>query len=364
MGVARDYYQILGVDRDADPQEIKRAFRRLAMKYHPDRAQGDPDAEELFKQASEAYAVLGDPERRAKYDRVGVGLKDGPKFDPSIISDLFGEKFSEIFGGRRRKKARRGRDTRYDVRITLTEAARGTEKELRIPRRVVCSTCHGSGARPGSDLKVCQKCQGSGRIRLSRGPLSLDRPCPYCHGEGRIVTDPCRRCYGTGLMETTQVLSVRIPAGVTDGQKLRVAGKGEEGVNGGKPGDLYVKVSILPHPILTMREGGDLHCRVPISPAEAALGCRVPVPTLDGETTLSIPPGTQPGTVFRMAGEGFKPLGAKAPGDQLVEIVVEIPTTLDHDTRRLYRALTHKDHELPERRRYHDTMAALRTDSR
>lgn len=353
-----DYYEILGVDRQASLDEIKRAYRRLAMRWHPDRAQGEPGAEDRFKEASEAYAVLSDPTKRAEYDRYGRvrGFEAG-SFDTASIQEIFADIFGDLFGKKKKAAKARGRDLRYDLRVTLEEAATGVEKEIRIPRKVRCTTCEGSGARPGSELRACSTCNGSGEIKLQQGFFSLKRTCSYCHGEGKIITDPCRSCFGTGLAEREQVLAVQVPAGVGDGQRLRVAGKGEEGVDIAKPGDLYVHVTIEEHPIFN-RDGSQIRCEVPISASEAVLGCQIQVPTLSGRVRMRVPPGTQSGSSFRLPGKGILPLNGKERGDQLVTVVVETPVELTPRQRELYEELLTLERDtLPRRAKFRKDLA-------
>ncbi|MDY0058793.1 MAG: molecular chaperone DnaJ [Myxococcota bacterium] len=361
MEPRRDYYEVLEIPRSASPEEIKRAYRRLAMRYHPDRAQGEPGAEDRFKEASEAYAVLSDPQRRLDYDRFGRvrGFEPGTNpFDNASIQEIFAEIFSDLFG-RKKPAKKRGRDLRYDLRISLEEVVRGAEKPVRVPRKIRCATCQGSGSRPGSEPRVCGTCQGTGEIKVQQGIFSLKRPCSGCHGEGRIVTDPCRTCFGTGLAEVEQVLTVKIPPGVADGQRLRVAGKGEDGAQGGDPGDLFVHLTLLPHPFFT-REGNQLRCRVVLSASEAALGCQLSLPTLQGRERLRIPPGTQPGTLLRLAGRGLPALDGKSRGDQLVAVEVETPERLQPRQRELYEELQRLEADtLPRRVAFRNLLGEL-----
>jgi len=359
----RDYYAILGVPRDASPEDIKKAYRRMAMRYHPDRAQDEPGAEDKFKEAAEAYSVLGDSARRSEYDQHGsVGGFDPSTvpFDVASIQEMFGDILGDLFKSRRKKKpSTRGRDLRYDLRVDLGEAATGSEKELRVPRKVRCRTCQGSGARPGSRLETCSTCQGSGEMKLQQGFFSAKRPCSYCHGQGNIIKDPCRTCFGTGYSEAEQVLSVRIPAGVADGQRLKVAGKGEEGRNGGEPGDLFVQVQIEAHPLF-QRDGLHLRCEIPVSAAEAVLGTQVDVPTLDGLVRMRIPAGTQSGRAFRLAQKGMPPLGKGERGDLFVTVAVEIPAEPSAQERAQYEALLELEPaSLPRRAAYRKLVLEL-----
>jgi molecular chaperone DnaJ len=338
----RDYYEVLGVSRGASPEELKSAYRRLALELHPDRNPDDPQAEERFKEASEAYAVLSDPEKRRRYDRFGfegVGSGGGgfPGADFGNFGDLFNDLFGDLFGARmgsRRGRGQRGADLRYNHEIDLDDVLEGQEAALELPKMMACAACRGSGARAGTQPERCPRCQGSGQTIFQQGLFRISRPCDACRGEGWIVRDPCPECRGLGRTEGMRTLKVRIPAGVEDGMRLRVSGEGEAGVSGGPPGDLYVVVHVRPHPLF-VREGGDLHCEVPIPFVHAVLGAEIEVPTLEGKVTLRVPEGTQSGKILRLRGKGLPSLGSSARGDQLVRIFVEVPTSLTDRQREL-----------------------------
>ncbi|AUL99497.1 molecular chaperone DnaJ [Zoogloeaceae bacteirum Par-f-2] len=342
----RDYYDVLGVNRDASDDEIKKAYRKLAMKYHPDRNPGNKDAEEKFKEAKEAYEILSDAQKRGAYDRYGhagvdpsMGAGPGAAQGFDGFSDAFSDIFGEIFGGGRgggRSNVYRGADLRYNLEISLEEAARGADKTIRIPTVEACDTCHGSGARPGTQPKVCPTCGGAGQVRIQQGFFSIQQTCPKCHGSGHIIPDPCPTCHGTGRVKRQKTLEVKIPAGIDEGMRLRHAGHGEPGVNGGPPGDLYVEIHIRKHPVFE-RDHDDLHCEMPISFTTAALGGEIEIPTLDGIARLKIPPETQTGKVFRLRGKGIKNVRSHAPGDLLCHVVVETPVDLTERQRDLLR---------------------------
>ncbi len=335
----RDYYEILGVGRDADAGAIKKAYRRLALKYHPDKNPGDPQAEELFKEAAEAYTVLSDPEKRQRYDRFGkAGL--GPQggfhgFDQEvfgdfadILGDFFGFGFGSIFGGGGRRRAQRpGQDLRYDIEIEFEEAVRGAETRIQVPRTERCPECGGRGTKERDGIQACSQCGGRGQVVFQQGFFTLSRTCGRCRGEGRIVTKPCPECRGAGRVRRERTLSVRIPAGVDDGMQLRLAGEGEASAESGPPGDLYVVIHVPEHPVFR-RDGDHIRCEVPVSFSRAALGGRVKVPTVEGEADLDIPAGTQTGTVFKIAGKGAPVLNGRGRGDLLVTVVVHTPTHL------------------------------------
>ncbi|HOP96943.1 MAG TPA: molecular chaperone DnaJ [Verrucomicrobiota bacterium] len=339
----RDYYEILGVDRHADSEAIKKAYRRLAVKYHPDKNPGDKSAEEKFKELSEAYEVLSDPQKRAAYDQyghaafdrrtAGAGFGRGGAFhDPfEIFREVFGggSMFDDLFGGRADpNQPQRGDDLRYDMEITFEEAAHGCEKEITVTKPSRCDVCGGTGAEAGSRTRTCATCGGRGQVISSRGIFSIAQTCPHCQGAGRVIERPCKSCRGSGRRETTSTIKLRIPPGVDTGSRLRSAGNGEAGIRGGRPGDLYVVLHVKPHEIF-QRDGDDLLCEVPVGFVQAALGAEIEVPTLDGKTTIRIPPGTQPGTMFRLKGKGIRNVQGYGYGDLHVRINVEVPTRLN-----------------------------------
>ena len=340
-----DYYELLGVPRTATEQEIKSAYRRLALKLHPDRNPGDKEAEESFKQAAEAYSVLGDPEKRRRYDVYGhAGVGGAAGFDPTIFAD-FGDILGDFFGfgdlfGRRRGGPRRGADLRYNLDLTFEEAAFGTETHIQIPRAETCSTCSGTGAAEGTSPTACSSCGGSGQVAFQQGFFSVTRSCGRCRGTGRMVASPCRTCGGAGHVQNTRKLQIRIPAGVDDGSQLRIAGEGEGGAAGGPPGDLYVVLRVDEHGFFR-REGDSLLCEVPVSMTQAALGAQVDVPTLDGaRARVTIPEGTQGGTTFRVRGQGVPRLQGKGRGDMHVTVRVVTPSKLTAAQRRLLEELS------------------------
>ena len=339
----RDYYEVLGVNRDASEGDLKKAYRRLAMKYHPDRNSDDPDAEEKFKEASEAYEILTDPERRGAYDQFGHAGVDqggmGGGFEGNF-SDIFGDVFGDIFGGGRGRSngVSRGSDLRYNMHLDLEQAVNGDTIEVAIPVLAGCEDCDGSGAAPGTSPTTCPECQGAGQLRVSQGFFSVQQTCPRCRGQGRIVTDPCRNCGGAGRRERRKTLSVKIPAGVDTGDRIRLTGEGEAGINGGPPGDLYVQVEVNDHPIFA-REGRHLYCEVPISFPDAALGGELEVPTLDGRVKLKIPAETQTGKVFRLRGKGVTQVRGGGVGDLLCKVVVETPVKLTDKQKTLVKEL-------------------------
>ncbi|NOZ96032.1 MAG: molecular chaperone DnaJ [Acidobacteria bacterium] len=344
-GTRRDYYEILGVERSAGVEEIKKAYRRMAVRYHPDKNPDNPDAEERFKEASEAYAVLSDPEKRARYDRFGhEGLGDVgfTGFDSEsfvdfadILGDLFG--FGDLFGGRRRTshRAQRGSDLRFTMSLTLEEAARGVTKTIRVPRLEVCDECGGSGVAGGGSPETCPTCGGRGQVAYRRGFLTVAQTCPSCQGHGRVVRNPCRACRGRGRTEHEVSLEVKIPPGVDNSMRLRLSGEGESGVRGGPPGDLYVVVAVEAHELFT-RDGADLHMTLPVSVFQAMLGTRLRVPTILGEEQeIEIPAGAQPGQVIRVRGKGMPVLESRGTGDLYVHLKVVIPERLSPEQRRL-----------------------------
>ncbi len=342
----RDYYEVLGVNRDAGDDEIKKAYRKLAMKFHPDRNPDNKEAEEKFKEAKEAYEMLSDPQKKAAYDRYGhagvdpsMGAGPGAQGFEGGFADAFGDIFGDLFGGGGRggrSNVYRGADLRYNLEITLEEAARGAEKTIRIPTVEECGTCNGSGAKPGTHPKPCPTCQGHGQVRVQQGFFSIQQTCPKCHGSGKIIPDPCRDCGGAGRTKKQKTLEVKIPAGIDDGMRLRHAGHGEPGLNGGPPGDLYVEIHIRKHAVFE-RDHDDLHCEMPISITTAALGGEIEIPTLEGMARLKIPAETQSGKVFRLRGKGIKNVRSHVHGDLMCHVVVETPVSLTERQKELLR---------------------------
>ncbi len=338
----RDYYEVLGVAKNASDDEIKKAYRKLAMKFHPDRNPDDKGTEEKFKEAKLAYEILSDSDKRAAYDQFGHAGVDpqagmGGGFGGGGFSDAFSDIFGDIFGGgSRRERVYRGADLRYNLEISLEEAARGTETKIRIPTLEECGTCHGSGAKPGTTPTTCTTCGGHGQVRIQQGFFSVQQTCPRCSGTGKMVSDPCPSCHGEGRVKKHKTLSVKIPSGVDNGDRIRLGGEGEAGVNGGPPGDLYVVVHLKEHPVFK-RHGDDLHCEMPISFATAALGGEIEIPTLDGHAKIKIPSETQSGKVFRLRSKGIKGVRSHAPGDLLCHMMVETPVNLSERQRELLR---------------------------
>ncbi|HRK56133.1 MAG TPA: molecular chaperone DnaJ [Burkholderiaceae bacterium] len=352
----RDYYDVLGVAKNASDDDIKKAYRKLAMKYHPDRNQGDEkkakEAEDRFKEVKEAYEILSDEAKRNAYDRFGHagvdstaagagGFRGAEGF--GAFADAFGDIFGDIFngggggrGGGARSGAFRGADLRYNMEITLVQAAKGFVTDIRVPSWDNCDTCHGTGAKPGTSPKTCTTCGGSGAVRMTQGFFSIQQTCPSCHGSGRVIASPCAACHGEGRIKKTKTLEVTIPAGIDEGQRIRLSGKGEPGMNGGPAGDLYVEIRIKPHEIF-QRDGDDLHCPVPISMTTAALGGEVEVATLDGAIALTIPEGTQSGKTFRLRGKGIQGVRSRYPGDLYCHINVETPVRLSDEQKKLLR---------------------------
>ena len=342
----RDYYKVLDVPRTATEAEIKKAYRRLAMKYHPDRNPDDADSEEMFKEAKEACEVLTDANKRSAYDQYGhAGVEAASRGRPGggsdAFSDIFGDVFGDIFGARRsggRSQVFRGADLRYELELDLAQAVFGHSIEIEVPKLSECEACHGSGAAKGSVASACDGCGGSGQIRISQGIFQLQQTCPRCRGAGTIVKNPCDTCLGQGRVRRTRKLSVKVPAGVDTGDRIRLSGEGEAGRNGGPPGDLYVEMQVLKHEIFE-REGEHLSCEVPVSFATASLGGSIAVPTLDGDVTLKIPAESQSGRVFRLRDKGVKPVRGGARGDLFCRIVIETPVNLSSEQKDLIRKL-------------------------
>ncbi|MBD2859298.1 molecular chaperone DnaJ [Spongiibacter sp. KMU-158] len=342
----RDYYEILGVERSSDEKEIKKAYRRIAMKNHPDRNPDDPKAEDIFKEATEAYEVLTDKEKRAAYDRfghegVGAGAGGFGGGGGAGFSDIFGDVFGDIFGGgggQRQRGPQPGADLRYTLEIDLEQAVKGTTAKIRIPTLVACNTCDGSGAKKGSSPTTCSTCNGVGQVRMQQGFFAVQQTCPACRGNGKIISDPCGDCRGQGRIEETKTLSVKVPPGVDTGDRIRLSGEGEASPNGGPAGDLYVQMSVKPHPIF-QRDGKHLYCEVPISFTDAALGGELDVPTLDGRVKLKIPAETQTGKSFRLRGKGITPVRGGTTGDLICKTVVETPVKLNKRQKELLEEL-------------------------
>jgi molecular chaperone DnaJ len=339
----RDYYEVLGISRDASDADIKKSYRRLAMKYHPDRNPDDADSEEKFKEASEAYEVLTDSQKRQAYDQFGHAGLDGAAgmgagFSGSSFSDIFSDVFGDIFGGggRGRGSVQRGADLRYGLELDLEQAVRGDSVEIKVPVLSSCEVCSGSGAKPGTSPTTCPDCGGAGQIRVAQGFFSLQQTCPRCRGGGQIISDPCVPCGGRGRVEKRKTLSVRIPPGVDNGDRIRLAGEGEGGIGGGPPGDLYVQIEVREHPIF-VRDGPNLYCEVPIGFVDAALGGELEVPTLDGRVKLKIPAETQTGKMFRLRGKGVVPVRGGSVGDLLCRVAVETPVKLSDKQKQLLR---------------------------
>ncbi len=344
-----DYYELLGVARNASEDEIKKSFRRLAMKYHPDRNRDNPQAEEQFKKIKEAYDVLSDAKKRSAYDQFGhAGLDAGMgggaggfSYTAENFSEIFGDVFGDIFGGggsRKRGKAQRGSDLRYNLEVTLEEAVSGTEVKIRVPTLVACTECSGTGAKKGTTPVTCTTCQGHGVVRMQQGFFAVQQTCPACRGTGQQIKDPCRTCSGHGRVQETKTLSVKIPAGVDSGDRIRLGGEGEAGEGGGPAGDLYVQISVKEHPIFT-RDGANLYCEVPISFPTACLGGDLEVPTLDGKVVLKIPAETQTGRLFRLRNKGVKPVRGGAQGDLLCRVRIETPIHLNKEQTELIKKL-------------------------
>lgn len=350
MATKRDYYEVLGVDKNADQAAISAAYRKLAMQYHPDRNPGDKEAEAKFKEAAEAYDVLHDAEKRARYDQYGhagmdAGMGGGAQFhDVNDIFEAFGDMFGfgDLFGGGRRsggrQRPRRGGDVRCYVKLTLKEAATGVKKTVTFKRHEHCKTCSGTGAKVGSEPETCPYCNGRGQIVQSQGFFSVQSVCPKCHGTGKIIKDPCPDCRGSGLTEVSVERDIEIPAGIDNSTQMRIQGEGEPSPNGGPNGDCYVSIQISEHPIFT-RDGNNLVCRVPISYAQAALGAKIDIPTLDGTEPFEIPAGTPTGEVFRLKGKGMPELRSHRVGDLLAQVYIDVPKKLTKEHEELLRKL-------------------------
>jgi molecular chaperone DnaJ len=354
MATKRDYYEVLGVSRGANEAEIKSAYRKLAVRYHPDKNPGDAEAEEKFKEAAEAYSVLSVAEQRTRYDRFGhAGISSGAAGAQGswgaqgfggiedILGDLFG--FGDVFGGGRsgsgrRSAAQRGADLRYDLEMTLEEASEGMTAQLRIPRLEACDACKGSGAAPGTQPETCSGCAGTGQVRYQQGFFSVARTCGQCRGAGRVIRTPCETCKGAGRVEREKQIEVKIPAGVETGSRLRLVGEGEAGAQGGPAGDLYVVIHVKEHDVFE-RQGNNLYASIPVTFAQAALGAETNVQTLEGQENLKVPAGTQTGTVFRLKGHGMPVLGGRGRGDLFVSVTVVTPTTLTREQRKLLEQL-------------------------
>jgi molecular chaperone DnaJ len=356
----RDYYTVLGVPRDASEDDIKKSYRKLAMKHHPDRNPDDKGSEDKFKEAKEAYEVLCDARKRAAYDQFGhagvdpsaafgAGARGGPEGFGGF-ADAFGDIFGEIFGqgrGGRGSGMFRGADLRYNLELSLEEAAKGTEVKIRIPAMEECAACKGSGAKPGTQPKQCPACHGRGEVRVSQGFFSIQQTCPQCHGTGKIIPEPCTTCSGAGRIKKHKTLSVKIPAGVDTDDRIRLTGEGEAGMNGGPHGDLYVVVNLKPHTVF-QREGADLHCEMPVGFGTAALGGELEIPTLDGQATIKIPAETQSGQVFRLKNKGIRPVRGSVTGDLYCHVVVETPVKLTSRQKELLREFEAINDEDPD----------------
>ncbi len=345
----KDYYEVLGVARNAPEADVKKAYRRLAMKHHPDRNPGDKAAEEKFKEIQAAYEVLSDASKRAAYDQFGhAGVDSSGGAGPggfyagaggANFSDIFGDVFGDIFGGGRRAGgAFRGSDLRYSLELSLEDAVKGTTVQIRVPKLDTCDTCHGSGAKPGTKPVACRTCGGQGQVRMQQGFFSIQQTCPACHGQGKVVSDPCATCHGQGRVQTAKTLSVKVPAGVDEGDQIRLASEGEAGEGGGPAGDLYVQVHLKPHAIFK-RDHDDLYCEMPVSFVTAAMGGELEVPTLDGRASIKIPAGTQSEKLFRLRGKGVRNVRNGAQGDLYCKAAVETPVNLSSEQKDLLKRL-------------------------
>ena len=343
----KDYYELLGVARDASEVDLKKAFRQLAMKYHPDRNPEDSEAEEKFKEINEAYSVLSDAEKRSNYDRFGTADGVGAGFGPfaggfgDVFEDIFGDFFG-TFTGQRRTRPARGTDLRYDLDIVLMDAAFGIEKVIEVPKWEVCDECRGTGSAPGKGPVVCSNCRGTGHVRFQQGFFSISKTCGKCNGTGKIITDPCKACKGQGKVKRFKTINVKIPAGVDTGSRLRISGEGELGFYGGPPGDLFVILNVEEHRFFK-REGNDIFCEVPVSFPQAALGAEMEVPTIDGTSKIKIPPGTPSGRIFHIKGKGLTRVGGHVRGDQIVRVYVDVPRKLTPRQRELLEEFAQSD---------------------
>ena len=353
----RDYYDVLGVSRDAGDDELKKAYRRLAMKLHPDRNLDDAGAEEKFKEAKEAYDVLSDRQKRGAYDQFGhAGVDTSGGFSSGAgFRDIFDEVFGDIFGGGRSggQRVYRGADLRYELDLALEEAVAGTTSRIRFPSEAACETCSGTGAAPGTSTSTCGTCGGQGQVRVQQGFFSIQQTCPRCHGAGTVITDPCSDCRGRGKVRREKTLSVTIPPGVDTGDRIRVGGEGQPGERGGPPGDLYVEIQVREHPIF-VRDGANLYCEVPIGFTMAALGGELEVPTLNGRVVLKVPTETQTGRLFRLRGKGVRPARGPGLGDLICKVTVETPVNLSKHQKEL---LSEFDESMRDSRRTHDPKA-------
>jgi molecular chaperone DnaJ len=368
----RDYYEVLGLKRDASADEIKKAYRRIAMKHHPDRNPDNKESEEKFKEAAEANEILSDEQKRAAYDRMGHAAFEqggmGGGGAGAGFGDIFGDVFGDIFGGGGRGRSRsgpqRGSDLRYNLDVNLEEAVHGTTTKIRIPTLVACKPCNGSGAKPGSKPVTCTTCGGAGQVRIQQGFFAVQQTCRACGGRGTTISDPCTSCHGHGRLEEEKTLSVKIPPGVDNGDRIRLSGEGEAGTLGGPNGDLYVQINVRPHKIFE-REGKNLYCEVPISFVDAALGGEIEVPTLDGKVMLKVPEETQTGKLFRLRGKGVVPVRGGGAGDLLCKVVVETPVKLSKqqkDILRQFQATTEGAQHSPKKSSWFDGMKSFFDD--
>lgn len=363
-----DPYDVLGVAKDAELSDIKAAYRRLAIKHHPDKNPDDPDAEERFKEVNEAFEILSDPQKRQAYDRFGsakgFGGGGGSPFGGGQGFENFGD-FFDIFstmfrGGRGGRRGRRGADFKMELEVTYEEAAKGAKREVEIPTFDPCDTCDGSGAKPGTSPETCSNCQGRGQVRVQNGFFSMVRPCPRCDGSGEVIAEPCEDCGGKGMRQSSETLEVEVPPGVDTGQKLRWTGRGGPGEDGAPPGDLYIVIRLEDHPLFE-REGDNVICTVPVSFTQAALGGKIEVPTIDGKVTMTVPAATQTGKTFRLSGKGFPSVNGRGQGDQLVKVVIETPVSLTERQEELLKEFAEEGGEEvhPERKGFFDRMKEL-----